>query len=257
MTTLFVLIEKIGSTTQQQVIFPKDRDVITFGRNRLCDYRLLADRPDHLNCHISRIQATLELDLGEWTLRRGCTVRSQRGAIPVGLSETPFWLNDSIIPTSFIKMSFGSAVYIYRDESASCLLMLLDEEGLERLNQPETIEADQTQSYDLLDAIHEKFDELDRNVTARFMAVQASIESLYQSDRAQTRRLDTHSKTMTKYGGALVLLAVALFGGSQLLDPDQRKDVFLRAIDLLLFTGGGTGGLTLFQDAIDKRRIPK
>jgi hypothetical protein len=249
MIPIFVLIEKIGEKTTHTPIFVRDRKLITFGRSPLCEYRLLASRPDKPNEKISRIQATLKEVDGVWFLYPGCI--EARGSIPVGRPGSPLFIKSVPFAGDSIEMKFDYEIYLYREMDDRAMLICTNEEGLERMSRPEQF--DGTQSFDLIDELRIDVKNLEQIVLAGFSEMRASVATLYDSERIQNQRLDTHSNTMLKFGGASFLIVLAFFGGSQLMSQDNRKDIVYDSIKLLLTTVSGLGGGALLKDAIDKK----
>jgi hypothetical protein len=84
--------------------------------------------------------------------------------------------------------------------------------------------------------------------------MRSAIEGLTHSDRLQSKQIDTQRRTYTKLGLAVTLCMFAVFGGSQLLDPNQRKDLFYDLLKFVVSTGAGTSGIALLKNAMDNRR---
>jgi hypothetical protein len=248
-TPIFVLVEKIGEDVTHTPIFVRDRKVITFGRSPSCEYRLLIGRSDSINEKISRIQATLKEIDGAWFLYPGCI--ESRGSIPVSKPGSPMFIESSAFTGDRLEMTLDTEVFLYREVDDRAMLICTNEEGLERMSRPEQF--DGTQSFDLIDELRSDVKNLEQIVLAGFSEMRASVATLYDSERIQNRRLDTHSSTMLKFGGASFLIVLAFFGGSQLLSQDNRKDIIYDGIKLLLTTVSGLGGGALLKDAIDKK----
>ena len=103
---IFLLTERIGHDLTEHIIFPKDRNLIAFGRSPLAEYRLLHTRTDETNRKISRIQATLETRFGEWFISPGCTERSARGDIKPSRPASPLWMDDREV-NMYTELSVG------------------------------------------------------------------------------------------------------------------------------------------------------
>ena len=246
---IFLLTERIGYENTEHIIFPKDREVIAFGRSPLSEYRLLATRTEATNRRISRIQATLEKRSGEWYLCPGCTQKSSRGDILPARPGSPLWIDDREV-TKDLKMAIGLSVYLYRENDDYSILACVDEATLEQLSCPSN-RLDDTQPYDLLGDLQESIKTLQGSVAQILVA----IEVLTHSDRIQSKQIDTQRRTYTKLGLAVTLCMFAVFGGSQLLDPNQRKDLFYDLVKFVVSTGAGTSGIALLKNAMDNRRL--
>ena len=249
---IFLLTERIGHDLTEHIIFPKDRNLIAFGRSPLAEYRLLHTRTDETNRKISRIQATLETRFGEWFISPGCTERSARGDIKPSRPASPLWMDDREV-NMYTELSVGMDIYLYREIDDYSLLSCLNEATLE---QRSSRSIDDTEPYDLLKDLQHSLKVLETLVVTGFVDVRLSIESLNYSDRLQSKQIDTQRKTYLKLGLAVALCGLGILGGSQLLDLSQRKDLFYDLTKLALSTGAGTSGIALLKNAIDNKRTP-
>lgn len=250
MNIFFELVEKIGTETRRQLIFPKDNELMTFGRSPLCEYRLLADRSEEENKYLPRIQATLQLSDGQWTLYRGCPPEAKRGPIPTGLSKMPFWLGSTKFMEASIPLSIGSSVYLYREERASCLLTCVDEASYAELHADRPLSPNDTKPYDLLGEIFKKVEALEQVVLTGV----TTIEALVQNDQRQSRAIETHDRAILKIIGALVLILAGWGGVTTLLDPAKRSDLIFDTLKMLVLSVGSTGtGAYLIKGVWDNR----
>lgn len=249
---IFLLTEQIGYEKTEHIIFPKDRQVLSFGRSPLAEYRLLVSRTDAANRKISRIQATLEQRSDEWYLCPGCTEKSARGDIVPARPGSPLWIGDREVIKD-LKMSIGLSVYLYRENDDHALLHCVDEATLEHLSCPSN-RLDDTQPYDLLGDLQDSLQTLETSVAAGFAEMRESIETLSRSDRIQSKQIDTQRRTYTKLTLAATLCVLAIFSGSQLLDPNHRKDLFYDLIKFIISTGSGTSAIALLKNAMENRR---
>lgn len=242
------MIETINGESTQTPIFIRDRKIITFGRSPSCEYQLLKSRNDSVNQKISRMQATLKQCEDGWHLYPGCIPESAREGILPGRPGSPMFIESTSFIGDSIKMELKSEIFLYREIDDHVMIVCTDEKGLEAMSSP--IQTDGTQSYDLIDALRLDIKRLEELVLIGFA-------SLRDSDRIQNSRLDTHSKTLIKMSGAVLLVFLAFAGGSQLLDEANKQDFAYNVVKLIVSTGSGIGGAALLKDAIEKRSLPR
>lgn len=204
------LREEWNGRVSETPIFFDDRSFVSLGRHRLCDYRLLPSRTAEANLLISRIQATIERRGDEWILHRGSVPESEISGVPVGASESPFWIDGEPVRSDAIHLRPRSEICIFKDAEASVSIQLMDDSESSLIGD--------TQPFDLIESIKGQLGELEKKLDDRFAQIIILVEGLSQNDHAQSKNL-RRFKLVASVG----LLVMALIVGANSFVPSNRN----------------------------------
>lgn len=244
------LREEIDGRIKSEPIFFGERTLISFGRSREADYRLLPTRSAEENKYMSRIQATVERNGDRIIVRRGSQV------LDTGeIQRATIYVDYNPVEADFLELDIGDEIHLYRDLRASVSIKVMDESVQASLSSCSSDPGSRspegaTQPFDLMEMLLAKVTKTEDTITLLFPMIEA-LSNADREVRGEVRAEARRSRQWQRFTLA-VFLAIAFGGGAQLIQTDAGKDHYYRIFELIVVLSSSLGAGSQIKDLLKK-----